>query len=519
MRARPGGRYRRSCLPFTAPGPSPSFREHPETPVAAASRAVVRVAHRGRDGAYGVEDPDVRTGTAAATGASAIAPPAMEEAAPTAARLRPVAGADRRPGDVVLGRYALLRVLGRGGAGTVWMAEDQNLRRVVALKCLPTEGGTRALAEARAAARLAHPTVVGTYGLGTAGDCTWLVTEFVAGDTLRRTIKDDTHTDDELLQIGVALCVALRHAHEHGIVHRDVTPRNVLVPADAFARGEVLPDGRVVTACHPHVAPAKLADFGIARPKELHEEAREGRIVGTLSYMAPERLSGGAGDEAGDLWALGVVLHEAFVGEHPAGKAERAGALVRAHADLPSLGPRRPDLPAGIVAAIDRVVQEDPEARGTVVELERALRDALVARGVPVAPVLREGSTRESGEVRPVALPARTPLLRAVPVAAAVGAVLGPVVALAAVLALLAAAATAAVLGGPEDPVRVAWRRTAAGLVLLALATAAGGLVVAPVGDALAGPVSGVLAPVLAAGLALAVRGYPGPGRAPRSIR
>jgi serine/threonine-protein kinase len=477
----------------------------------------------------------------------------MEDAAPTAARLRPatqgsagapasastperspepqdaggaparpprpVAGADRRPGDVVLGRYALLRILGRGGAGTVWMAEDQNLGRVVAIKCLPTEGGTRALNEARAAARLGHPTVVGTYGLGTAEDCTWLVTEFVAGDTLRRTIKDDTHTDDELLQIGIALCVALRHAHDHGIVHRDVTPRNVLVPADAFARGEAGADGRVVSACHPHVPPAKLADFGIARPKELHEETRKGRIVGTLSYMAPERLTGGPGDEAGDLWALGVVLHEAFVGEHPAGSQERAGALVRAHAELPSLGPRRADLPACVVAAIDRAVDEEPAARGTVLELERALRDGLAERGVAVAPVLREGSTRESGAVAPARPPVRTPLLRAAPVAAAAGALLAPVVALAVVLATIAAAGTALIGAGQDERGRIASRRLAAGLLLLALAVAAGGLVVSPLVGAVAGPVAGVLAPVLAGALAVAAGGCPGLARAPRSIR
>ncbi|MDO9410122.1 serine/threonine-protein kinase, partial [Patulibacter sp.] len=324
----------------------------------------------------------------------------MDDAAPTAARLRPLAGGDRRPGDVVLGRYGLVRILGRGGAGTVWMAEDQNLGRLVALKCLPNDGGDRALGEGRAAARLGHPTVVTTYGLASAEGCTWLVTEFVAGDTLRRTIRDDTHTDDELLQIGVALCVALRHAHDHGIVHRDVTPRNVLVPADAFARG-VRRGAGPGTACHPHVPPAKLADFGIARATELEEETRRGRIVGTLSYMAPERLTGGQGDEAGDLWALGVILHEAFVGEHPAGKPERADALVRSHAHIPSLRPRRPDLPDGVLDAIDRVVAEDPGARGTVLDLERALRRGLASRGVALSPVLREQSTRDSVAVQP----------------------------------------------------------------------------------------------------------------------
>ncbi|WP_051471108.1 serine/threonine-protein kinase [Patulibacter minatonensis] len=481
----------------------------------------------------------------AATDAPRVVPPAMEDAAPTAARLpgsgrppRPVAGSDREPGDLVLGRYELVRILGRGGAGTVWMAEDRNLGRPVAVKCLPSEGGARALAEGRAAARLSHPTVVGTYGLGSADGCTWLVTEFVAGDTLRRTIADDTHTDDELLQIGVSMCVALRHAHAHGIVHRDVTPRNVLVPADAFGRGGAgAPAG---TVAHPHVPPAKLADFGIARPTDVHEETRKGRIVGTLSYMAPERLTGGPGDEAGDLWALGVVLHEAFVGEHPAGKPERAGALVRAHADLPSLRPRRPDLPGVVLDAVDRAVEEEPGARGSVEELERALRTGLAERGVPIAPVLREQHSHEADAVaRPrrstwsggraewdrvravldTVTGPRTPLLRAAPVAAGIAALAGAAGALALTIALVASALTAALWGTPRGTVPAGSRRLAAGLLVLAGGAAAGGLVVGPLVGVVAGGAAVVLGPVLAGASVVAAGGWAGRVRAPRSIR
>lgn len=490
----------------------------------------------------------------------------MEDGAPTAARLRPPSarearptppGADRAPGDLVLGRYALVRIVGRGGAGTVWQAEDRNLGRVVAIKCLPSDGGDRALAEARAAARLGHPTVVGTYGLGTADGCAWLVTEFVAGDTLRRTIAEDTHTDDELLQIGVALCVALRHAHSRGIVHRDVTPRNVLVPVGAFDGA----DPR--QPCRTHVAPAKLADFGIARLKEAPEEARQGRIVGTLSYMAPERLQGATGDESGDLWALGVILHEAFVGEHPAGKPDKASALVRTHADLPSLGPRRPDLPQVVVDAIDRASLPEPADRGTVEELERALRAGLAERDIAVAPVLREsaprpltgagsppgrrgtrpasrsdaGAARRSSpgpsfrasspsasrpaagpSVRRVGAPtsARPALLRAAPVAAAIGAAIGP----AAVAALLVAALAVALVavGGPAA--RAGMRpRVAAGVALLALVAAAAGLAVPAAVSVVGGSGGGAAAPVVAFLLTAATGACLGRMRTPRSIR
>jgi serine/threonine protein kinase len=500
----------------------------------------------------------------------------MEDGAPTAARLRPAAaghgsparearptppGADRAPGDLVLGRYALVRIVGRGGAGTVWQAEDRNLGRVVAIKCLPSDGGDRALAEARAAARLGHPTVVGTYGLGTADGCAWLVTEFVAGDTLRRTIAEDTHTDDELLQIGVAVCVALRHAHSRGIVHRDVTPRNILVPVGAFDGA----DPR--QPCRTHVAPAKLADFGIARLKEAPEETRQGRIVGTLSYMAPERLQGATGDESGDLWALGVILHEAFVGEHPAGKPDKASALVRTHADLPSLGPRRPDLPEVVVAAIDRASSAEPADRGTVEELERALRSGLAERGVAVAPVLRESAPRpvvasrpgvartaparvrgarpdtSAGPARPgsasrprsSARPAsasrprssagssaarppapRPALLRAAPVAAALGAAVGAAALAALALAGLAVAFLA--IGGAAARTGIR-PRVAAGVVLLALVAAAAGVVVPAAVAAVGGSGSGAVAAVVAFLLTAATGACLGRMRTPRSIR
>nr|WP_246851489.1 serine/threonine-protein kinase [Patulibacter sp. SYSU D01012] len=472
----------------------------------------------------------------------------MEDAAPIArrgpaARPQHPAVAARQPGEVVLGRYELVRVLGRGGAGTVWQAEDRHLGRPVAIKCLPGEGSDRALAEARAAARLSHPTVVSTYGLGTAEGCVWLVTEFVAGDTLRRTIAEDTHTDDELLQIGVALCVALRHAHARGIVHRDVTPRNVLVPVGAFGG----PEGPV--RCDPHLPPAKLADFGIARladdrpaerPASHPEGAPANRIVGTLSYMAPERLRGEIGDAAGDLWALGVILHEAFVGEHPAGGPDKASALVRTHAELPSLRPRRPDLPAGVVAAIDRACAAEPDERGTVAELEAALRDGLAERAVPVAPVLREAARpraaagprrdrahrpsarRPSGPVhvhRVARRPGRAlPLLPLAPLVAAAGAAVGPAAGLALLVALVVVGLGAAGRRA-NAPRSASCARAAAGVVVLALVAAAAGLVVPAAVTAAGGPADGPLPAVVALVLAIAAGGALGRNRTSRSIR
>ncbi|WP_320668503.1 serine/threonine-protein kinase [Patulibacter defluvii] len=506
----------------------------------------------------------MRTGTAAATERSAL-PEAAASASPAPSSAASATGLAPRaasapaatpgtlvPGETVLGRYELVRVLGRGGAGTVWQAIDRQLGRPVAIKRLPGDGGERALAEARAAARLGHPAIVGVYALGAAAGSVWLITELVEGDTLRRTIAEDTHTDSELLQIGIALCGALRHAHGRGIVHRDVTPRNVLVPAGAFrGRDEAHP-------CDPGIPPAKLADFGIARlagrdragrPLRDDEPPAPGKIVGTLSYMSPERLEGGRGDEAGDLWAVAVVLHEALTGSHPAGPPDKASALVRTHAALPSLGRRRPDLPEELVTAIDRASAPAPEDRGSVQQLEDALVSALHARGVAVAPAIAD-PVRAAGlpeiarepppvaddvppaprpRVRTYAARPRPALLPLAPFAAAIGAAIGPL-ALALALTLAVVAALLAARAGTSDH----QRRVLAGLVVLGGAAGAAGLLVPALVAAAGGPGGGPTAPVLAClgtiaigALASAGRGPgpqvagggPGPSAAPRSIR
>lgn len=380
----------------------------------------------------------MRTGTAVAS------TPPVAPAAATQPQLE--------RGDVVLGRYELVRIAGRGGAGTVWRADDRELGRPVAVKCLAGDGSERALREARIAAKLNHPAIVSTYGLGNADGCAWLVTELVAGTTLRQIIVEDTHDDDELLEIGVAICAALRHAHQRGIVHRDVTPRNILIPAAAF------PGHDRHRPCHPGVAPAKLADFGIARPSGQRIEPEHGRIVGTLSYMAPERLEGAAGDEAGDLWAAAVVLHEALTGEHPAGPPDKAGALVRKHAALPSLRVRRPDLPAVVVRAIDRAAAADPDERGTVEDLEQALRAGLAERHVEVAPILRDAAARlQPTADRPaihlhVARRRRTGLLLAPPLVVAVAAIGGAISAVLVTALLVALTAVAVGRAGRDTP-------------------------------------------------------------------
>lgn len=270
---------------------------------------------------------------------------------------------DLAPGELALGRYRLQRRLGRGGFGEVWRARDERLGRCVALKVIPGAAsrgarGARGAREAAAAARLSHPAIVGLFEAVDAGDSAFLVSELVEGRTLAELGRAGALSDRDVSRIGLALCDGLRHAHAHGVVHRDVKPQNVLVPKDADA-----------------AAAAKLTDFGVAHLVGDDPLTRTGDVLGTLAYMAPEQASGQRVDGRADLYALGLVLHEALAGAHPARHGSPAAALRRLGSALPSLRRSRRDLPRGLVEAIDRATAPAPEARGTLEALAEALAE------------------------------------------------------------------------------------------------------------------------------------------------
>src|SRR5205085_8384197 len=135
-------------------------------------------------------------------------------------------------GELVLGRYRLHRRLGAGAFGTVWLARDERLERDVAVKLLPRERvmGGRFEREARAAARLSHPAIVTLYEAAVDDDGAYLVSELVRGATLADLLQAGRLSDRDVVSIGITMCDALAHAHEEGVVHRDVKPSNVLVP-------------------------------------------------------------------------------------------------------------------------------------------------------------------------------------------------------------------------------------------------------------------------------------------------
>jgi hypothetical protein len=319
----------------------------------------------------------------------------------TAAHPSGAAGDARR----VLGRYRLVRQIGSGGFGVVWLAEDERLERAVAVKRIAMHDeavAARAEREARAAARLAHPGIVALYESGRDDEAVYLVSELVRGRTLAELMRDGELSDRDVLRVGVALCDALAHAHGRGVIHRDVKPGNVIVPDRP----------------HDGAGVAKLTDFGVARMIGDDALTITGDVVGTLAYMAPEQAAGGEVGEEADLYALALVLYEALSGVNPVRGRGAAATARRVGARLPALGRLRRDLPLELCRALDRAVLARPEQRGTLADLREALAD-----GLPVADDERgtiAGSPLE-GLARPAPRPRVRPRARAAAALCAAG--------------------------------------------------------------------------------------------------
>jgi serine/threonine protein kinase len=217
----------------------------------------------------------------------------------------PAAGHAPRPettGDLLVGRYELQEVIGEGGHGRVWRGVDHHLQRPVAVK-LPRPDYARRdpsgedgfLAEARRVARLAGPGIVPVHDVGLHGGRYFIVSELIDGTDLGRHLRDGPVSVMEAARVVAGAARCLHHAHERGVVHRDVKPANILLGRD----------GRVY-----------VTDFGIAVPTAAVSRAETG--TGTLAYMAPERLDGvGRADVRGDVYGLGVVLYELLTGQLP----------------------------------------------------------------------------------------------------------------------------------------------------------------------------------------------------------
>ena len=272
-------------------------------------------------------------------------------------------------GDLVMDRFRVLERIGSGGMGTVYRAFDERLQRQVAVKEIRGADAGRVLREAQAAARLNHPGVVTLYELSAEPDRTLLVSELVDGPTLAELAAAGELSDRDVAELGIDVCDALAHAHERGVVHRDVKPQNVIVRADDAV-------GRR----------AKLADFGIAAIAGAPTLTAAGEVVGTLAYMAPEQAEGLPAGPQADTYGLALTLYECWAGTNPvAGETPAATARAIGQPMAP-LWSYRPDLPRDLASLVDACLDPDPEARPGLAELRRGLERSVPSLAAAAPP-------------------------------------------------------------------------------------------------------------------------------------
>ncbi len=308
-----------------------------------------------------------------------------------------MAVSDTLIGTLFDGRYQVVRKLGAGGMANVYLAEDQELGRRVAIKILNERHANddqfveRFRREAKNAAALSHPNIVSIYDRGEAEGTYYIAMEYLDGRSLKELIVSRGEAPVGLtVDYARQILSALRFAHRHGIVHRDIKPHNVLVDGD----------GRV-----------KVTDFGIARAG-TSQMTEAGSIVGTAQYLSPEQAKGGDVDQRSDLYSLGVVLYELLTGNVPFNgdtPVEIAMKHLSAVPEPPSK--RRRDVPRNLDLVVMRALAKDPADRyQSAEEMDADLER--VARGLAVSPETEDMATQIiRGPVAPAAATAATSVI------------------------------------------------------------------------------------------------------------
>ena len=267
------------------------------------------------------------------------------------ARLRDMAAAERS-GQKIPG-YKIHSKLGAGAMATVFKARQISLDRTVAIKVLPRKFTNnpqfieRFYAEGRAAAQLNHPYIVQAYDVGKAGDYHFFVMEYVEGSTVYdEIIRSKRYNETDAIEIGMQVAEALQHAHERGLIHRDVKPKNIMLTKTGIA---------------------KLADMGLARAMSDKEaaEAEQGKAFGTPYYISPEQIRGEMNiTPAADIYSLGATLYHMVTGNVPF-DGKNPSAVMHKHlkADLIAPDHVNPKLSAGISEVIEMMMAKDPKSR------------------------------------------------------------------------------------------------------------------------------------------------------------
>ena len=270
-------------------------------------------------------------------------------------------------GRTVAGRYQLEEMLGKGGFGSVYSGRDSRGTGSVAVKVFRRSEGlaARAEREARTASKLTHPNIHTVVGVEADEDNAYLISELVVGERFDRTDL----SDQQAVRAIAAVADALAHAHSRGVIHRDVKPANILVSTD----GEVC-----------------LTDFGIARDEDALETTLEERLMGTLSYMAPEQAAGDRASGATDVWAAGLTLYSHLAGRNPFKARTLPDLLEKLREGARPLHETRPDIPRAVSDVLAQALDHEPRRRPDATELRDQLLACLAPKPDPAEELAAE---------------------------------------------------------------------------------------------------------------------------------
>lgn len=276
---------------------------------------------------------------------------------------------------VLSDRYEIIEKIGVGGMAIVYKAKDLLLNRVVTIKVLREQFASdddfvrRFRREAQSAASLSHPNIVSIYDVGKDGDTEYIVMEYVEGQNLKELIRNYAPlSSEQSINLARQIAEAIRHAHEHHIIHRDIKPHNILVTAD----------GR-----------AKVTDFGIARAVSAATMTHTGDIIGSVHYLSPEQAKGVQTNEQSDLYSLGIILYELLTGKVPY-DGETPVAIALKHLQENPVPPSQlnPRISQGIENVILKAIAKAPERRyQTAVEFVEDLNH--IQNGEPIRKIER----------------------------------------------------------------------------------------------------------------------------------
>jgi len=278
------------------------------------------------------------------------------------------------------GRYQIIAELGRGSMGVVYKAHDPQIDRTIALKVLREDRVTsedfvkRFLKEAMAVGRLSHPGIVTVYDVGQDRGSIYIAMEFLQGMPLDELMATKSFSLDEIVNIGIQTAQALQYAHQHGIIHRDIKPPNIIYS----------PEGSI-----------RVTDFGIARIEDPngHQMTQVGEILGTPRYMSPEQVMGQPLDGQSDLYSLGVILYQLTTGRRPF-QGDTLAAIFRAITQDTPEAPHTldPRVPEALSSLIMKLLDKDPARRfssgnNLIGELRGCLTPQSPAHTTPAPPV------------------------------------------------------------------------------------------------------------------------------------